>query len=653
MSLILGIDTGGTYTDAVIFDSENKSVLCKAKAYTTKHDLLIGIKNCLDELGKDELSQVGLTCLSTTLATNAIVEDRGGRVGLIYCGGTIDVKTPQCISVEVQGKLDIRGKVLEDLNESEIRDAVNHLLSQEVEAIAVSGFASVRNPIHELEIREIIHSMRTLPVVCAHDLSSKLGFNERSTTAVLNAKLLPIISNLIKASRDILIEKGLDTKIMVVKGNGSLMDESSALNKPIETILSGPAASVIGAKFLSGKDNALIIDIGGTTTDIANLENGDVIIRKDGAKVGGWHTQVKAADIRTFGLGGDSYIQLDSQARVKIGPLRVHPLSRIATKYPYLTAELSSLAHNTGFELYAEQEIDCFFNPKTEKSVALVGRDAEIVELLNGRPHSARYLASALDTDIELLGLSSLVERGILERASLTPTDVLLYLGKYNIGNSEIVESAIRYLAQKLGMGEEDFAKYLLSCIEKEFVLACVQSAIEFDQHDFDMKNNSVAAYFFNASFDSNHNGLLSTQLQLNKPIVAVGAPAEAWVKELSLHLNTQDCVPQHAEVANAVGAAIGQIIEKAEALIRPIKNNKVFCLHLPKLKREFESIEEAKSFAVEVLRAYVINRVMEQCNNVIQSYESVDDVYIGASHVNEKVYIETKIIATAIGQPD
>ena len=192
MSFILGMDTGGTYTDAVIIDAKDREVLCKAKALTTKDDLTTGIKNCLEQLDFDKMDEISLISLSTTLATNAIVEGRGGKVVLLYMGSELDEEVPAAESIRIQGRFDIMGREKESLDREEVRRVLKPLQGK-ADAVAISGYASVRNPKHEQEAAQIAEEVLGVPVICAHHLSTALGFYHRTVTAVLNGRLLSII----------------------------------------------------------------------------------------------------------------------------------------------------------------------------------------------------------------------------------------------------------------------------------------------------------------------------------------------------------------------------------------------------------------------------------------------------------------------------
>jgi N-methylhydantoinase A/oxoprolinase/acetone carboxylase beta subunit len=650
MSLILGIDTGGTYTDGVIIHSKTRKLLCKAKAFTTKSDLMVGINNCLEQLDGDLLKGVRLACLSTTLATNAIVEGRGGKVGLLVSGGSIDDRLPKCFRIDLSGKIDIKGKVLEDLDTEEIDRAINDLKRQHIDAVAISSFASVRNPVHELAIKRQIMAHLPVPIVCAHELSSLLGYQERTVTAVLNARLIPIVTDLIESTRTVLAAREIPAEIMVVRGDGSLMNEQSALGKPIETILSGPAASVIGGMFLTGEKEALIVDIGGTTTDIANLHNGAVKLRKSGARVGGWSTQIKAADICSFGLGGDSYIQVDAQGQIKIGPHKVKPLSLASFEHPELGQELAQLQFQPGFELFSEQETNGFALVPQKSRKVLAGQDADLAELLRDGPHTAQVLASALKRDIENLRLEPLVEQGVLERIALTPTDILHALGQYTAWDTQAVQTAIQILAAKVDLPAAEFIGQLHDEIIKALARACVQSIADFEKQTFDLGTDPAAQYFFDKAFASSHPSILTAAYTVQKPIVAVGAPAKAWMGRVCELLNTRLIVPEHAEVANAVGAAVGQVLETADALIRPDRKKERFILHLPASIKTFETLQAAKAYGLAHLKEYVVDLAKQSGSGYTHAYAEAEDISVKSTKASEETYVETRIRATAVG---
>lgn len=175
---------------------------------------------------------------------------------------------------------------------------------QNVTAFAVSGYAGAVNPAHELAVKQILQDHTGLFVSCGHELSDTLNFETRAVTAMLNARIIPRLKHLLADLEQVLDRFDIAAPIVVVKGDGTLMDAAMAKTRPVETILSGPAASVAGARHLTGRTDALVVDMGGTTTDTAALKNNRVRLNEKGSRVGGRRTHVQALDIRTTGLGG-------------------------------------------------------------------------------------------------------------------------------------------------------------------------------------------------------------------------------------------------------------------------------------------------------------------------------------------------------------
>ena len=340
MRFRLGIDTGGTYTDAVLVDADD-GIVAAAKCLTTRHDLTVGIGNALDELPHESLLEVGLVALSTTLSTNAVVEDRGAPVAVLLPGydeqqlarsGLRELFDNDFV-VPLRGGHDATGRESEPLDEAGAEDAILRLRSK-VSAFAISGMFGVRNPAHERRLRERVAELSDRPVTCGHELASSLDAPRRALTVALNARMVPIIHELIIAVRSILERREIDAPLMMVKGNGSLVNTSTALQQPVGTVLSGPAASVVGACALSGLDNAIIADMGGTTTDIAVVAGGQPELGEDGVLVGDWKPMVEAVRVVSIGLGGDSEVRFSGRSGLEIGPRRVVPLSLVGHLHP-------------------------------------------------------------------------------------------------------------------------------------------------------------------------------------------------------------------------------------------------------------------------------------------------------------------------------
>lgn len=652
MSYILGMDTGGTYTDGVIVDSLKKEVLCKAKALTTKEDLTIGIRNCLEQLDTNCFPSISLVSLSTTLATNAIVENKGCRVGLLLFGHMLDnedLPVDECRTLK--GEFDIMGRLKEDIDEAQAREIIESLRGK-VDAIAISGYASVRNPKHEQWAQALVREILDIPTVCGHQLTSSLGYYHRTVTAVLNVRLISVIADLIAATKKVLANKNIDAPIMIVKGDGTLMTEEMAKEKPIETILSGPAASVIGGSFLTGNENAIIMDIGGTTTDIALIENGIVRLKKEGASVGGWRTRVQAADISTFGLGGDSRIYLDKKGNLQIGPQKSIPLCVAGHKYPYLVHELKSFQRVGSFKAYHDQEADCYLLMKQPNPETLSANEQKIIQRLQDGPHSITKLAEAIGLDPEVLNLDRLVDNGCLARISVTPTDILHAQGKYNPWNTQTAQAGVNILAKRMELPVTTFLQKACTLIHSKLSLFALQSIVNVEGYDFSLEESDAAMYLLNRSFSSETSRFFQPQIKLNQPIIGIGAPAAAWLKGAVKNLNAELIIPEHAEVANAVGAAVGKIMETIEIIIHADDKNKTYILNMPWCRQVYSTLQEAEFYAIHEGRKYLQKQFREigcdQCE-ITQKYK--ENRFINKA-MDDNAFSSSVLILTAIGTP-
>ena len=647
MSFILGMDTGGTYTDGVIIDAAERKIICKSKALTTKEDLTIGIKNCMDALDFGRMEEISSVSLSTTLATNAIVEGRGADVGLIYMGSEPEEAVPAAETALVKGRFDIMGRLKEDIDEDEIR-AVLKAMKGKVEALAISGYASVRNPEHEQKIKSLAEEELDVPVVCAHQLTSALGFQHRTVTAVLNGRLIPVIDRLLRSVKNVLSQYGVDAPVKVVKGDGTLMTESLAKDRPIETILSGPAASVIGGLALTGNKDGIVLDMGGTTTDIADVSKGTVKVRQEGAKVGGWFTRVQAVEVSTFGMGGDSRICLDKKGNIKIGPEKVWPLCVAGDKYPQLIHEMKSFRRVGEMKSYSSQEADCFMRmgPELPEDASVMER--KIFERLQDGPHSLTYLAKAIGKDPETVDLTPLVEAGVLARISLTPTDILHVRGKYSRWNRDMSQAGVDILARRKEISSFRFVEMAERAIKGKLAMTLVQSAADFEGEDMDFSESREAMYIIERAFGNRNSSLLDPQIRLKKPVVAIGAPADAWVKEAGKLLGADVIVPGDADVANAYGAAVGQITETVELLIS--LDGDRYVLNAPWERYVYGSKDEAMFYAIHEGRKHIEHVLMDAGCSKWTIEEKPTDIMVEINEEEGKTYMGTKMTITGVG---
>lgn len=649
MSLVLGIDTGGTYTDAVIIDSTNKNIITESKALTTYEDLTIGIRNCIKALDTIYISKIQGVSLSTTLATNAIVEDRGGDVGLLIIGKELTGKFPTKYVKIIDGGHDVNGEIRKNLNIDQVKKSVEEFKGK-VNSIAISSYFSIRNPEHEIIVKEIVKQILEVPVVCAHHLSSSLGFYERTVTAVLNAKLIPIIVNLIESVKEVFNEFEINAPLMIVKGDGSLMNEDLAQERPIETILSGPAASIIGATELSKYSDALVLDMGGTTTDIAILKDSIPRVNLEGAAVGGWNTRVKSVDINTYGIGGDSYIKINQNGEIGIGPQRVVPISVMASEYPYLIDELKS--KSSSYKLSNFQATDCLMLINKNIKKDLDKKDMEVIRFLESGPHSISYLMNNLKRRFYFISFKRLLDKGIIVKISVTPTDILHVKGIYTKWNVDAARIAVGILADKTERTLEDFMNLAIEAICDKLCKNIFQSLLNYESNPIQINKSQEAQYFIEKILESNSKEIFSVSSKINLPIIAVGAPAQAYIPKVAEKLKTEIFIPHYAEVANAIGAATGKIIEKIEVIIKTTSEGDVI-LHTPWERKVFDELGEAKEYVLKDLKQQALLMTEKSgaidCKSLINSR----DFYIKpCKDGNDQLHVETRIEIITIGRP-
>ena len=612
--LWIGIDTGGTYTDAVALAGGHR-VIASAKALTTHWDLSVGLgaalRSVLDALPEGARQRISLVSVSTTLATNAVVENRFSPICAILVGFNDRMAAETGIEkqlggvvVRVRGGHDPTGIEEEPLDEAVIAAAVRDFAPQ-VEAFAVAAQFSVRNPEHELRVRELIRALCGKPVTCSHELSAQLNAPKRALTAALNARLVPHIRHLLEAVGETLERLGLGAPLMVVKGDGTLMRASVALEYPIETVLSGPAASVVGAAFLTGLKDFAVADMGGTTTDVAMIIDERPVVRTDGAVIGGWRTMVQAIDVHTSGLGGDSEVHFDREARLKIGPRRVMPLSLLAHQFPEVLAELTRLAAAERLPLFAGQF--GHRNPGREAASDLDRLELRVWEALGTTP---RRLDQVAHTAQGVEALRRLVDRGLATLAGFTPSDALHVLGRQDgwsrdaarLGAAILATEERNVTARKGKDSPEALAERTYELVVRQAARVVLESALAQDPgvEPHNGRWGPLGILIERAVEGRPVSRLIDAQPRLANPLVAIGAPAAAFYPEVARRLGARLVVPEHAAVCNAVGAVVGIVSETVDILVNQ-PQWKVFRVHDPAGMRDFTDAAEAIAAAKEV----------------------------------------------------
>lgn len=662
MNLGLGIDTGGTYTDAAILTIDNGGrVLSKAKALTTRGDLAEGIGNAIERLDHSLFPNIRLLAVSSTLATNSVVEGKGCRVGLIVAGHDVESRIPVDESVRIRGGHNLQGNMVEALDLNAAREFILKV-SGKVDAFAVSSYLSVRNPEHEVALKQLIQSLTSCPVVCGHELSSALGFNERTITAVLNARLIPVIADLIASIKRVQERLGINAPLMIVKGDGSLMDESVAKERPVETIISGPAASIIGAKALTKLDDAIIVDVGGTTTDIGILRGGRPRLDPEGAVLGGWRTRVKAVDVFTSGIGGDSRIVILG-GKVHLSALRVIPLCIASSSYPGLLSKLQSLKGSRARWVPAYMDPDSvpqpteFFVFCKNVSGTDVGPETErILDIVKAEPRSLYEIAEIMRVHPLSLNLRKLEAMGSVLRIGLTPTDILHAEGSYVEYDAEASKIGVEFLAANAEMEVPEFIQVAKTAVIEKITMEVLKKLIY--EEVGEAKMCDVATSLVDNMVRGTGRKDFACKLELNKPIIGIGAPVGAYLPGVAEKFHTELVLPEHSEIGNAAGAVSGNVMESLEMLIKPNRglgtmDNPPCILYWMQEKKEFETLEEALSYArtegARLVREKAIAAGADTVEILVDNHRKEAKLDKGWGG---NVLIEINLTVTAVGKP-
>ncbi len=582
MGYLLGVDTGGTYTDAAVLDGAATVVLAKAKALTSRPDLAVGVAGAIDAAiaaAGIAAAEVEMVSLSTTLATNALVEGQGGRVALIFVGFDAGELARAGLEEALRGDPVIAvagghahaGTEVMSLDIDALRSALADLA--DVTGFAVAARFATRNPAHELAAAALIRDLTGKPVTCSHELSAALGGPKRALTAVLNARLIGMIAGLISAVEAHLAQIGVTARLMVVRGDGALIPAAMARTRPIETILSGPAASVAGAAWLTDVPDALISDIGGTTTDICQLMDGRPRIDPQGAMVGGLRTMVEAVAMRTWGLGGDSAVTVTEGliGGLRLGPRRVMPIALLAQTYPDLVhgALDVALAQNG-----PPMDGAAFVVPLwRDVPPGLDKREATVASRL---AQGAARMGDVVTTRMEHPALMRLVTRGLAMIAGVTPSDAAHVLGLTDQWDAAASEKALTLFARKRrGDGQRiapdaaSIARMIIDQVTSQTADCLLQAAFADDSRDWgDVTPELLAAHPLTMAGLDGHSGLIATRLSLGVPVIGLGASAGSYYGAVGDRLGTRMIVPEHADVANAIGAVVGQVVMQASGSV-------------------------------------------------------------------------------------
>ncbi len=343
-NLIIGLDVGGTNIDAVII--KERQIISKVKTPLYKNDLLSSVLTTLDKLlqGQDR-TKIKRINLSTTVCTNAIVKNELSSVGMLIQGGPglpVDFLACGDENEFLSGSIDHRGRVIRDIETKEVEGAIDLFKRKGIKTCGVVTKFSTRNPSHEIQIRTMLDKHFKFTTM-GHGISGNLNFPRRVYTAYLNSAIYETFNNFSSQIIQSLKEQNIHAPVYILKADGGTMDMASATKEPVETILSGPAASFMGIGALLPTDkDSLFLDIGGTTTDIFFLVNGIPLFEPLGITIDKYKTLIRSIYSVSIGVGGDSHIHMED-GKLRIGPQKANKSYAFGGNIPTPTDAMISL----------------------------------------------------------------------------------------------------------------------------------------------------------------------------------------------------------------------------------------------------------------------------------------------------------------------
>ena len=345
--MLLGLDVGGTFTDAVIIDGHR--VVATAKRRTTKDNLMNGIGEALDAVLEGyDTSNIEQVTLSTTVVTNTIVEEKEQVVDLYVVTGpgrNVDDIFP-VKPIYLQGYTDHRGIVVEHTPADAVRGIANMVQARSgTDLAAVSAKFGVRNPQEELSITEELKN--TYHAISNGSLlSGSLNFPRRTISAYFNSAITPVFTVFKKNVEDALSARNIVAPLHILKADGGSLPVEHMVSRPVETAFTGPAATVLGLSALGviGNQHTVALDIGGTTTDISLWKHGRPLMTKNGVSIREYPSAVRSFAVTSVGIGGESVVRLKN-GNLTVGPERVGPSVALGGVEPTLGDALIVLGH--------------------------------------------------------------------------------------------------------------------------------------------------------------------------------------------------------------------------------------------------------------------------------------------------------------------
>jgi N-methylhydantoinase A/oxoprolinase/acetone carboxylase beta subunit len=541
-SCIIGVDAGGTYTDVVAMDCATRRVLASVKVPTTHAHPGVGIVHGIKKLlaqGTIPVASITRTVISTTLGTNALVEGKGADVGLFVIGFNQRLDVPAEDMRYIPGGHKAKGIEREPLGLEELYEGIRAMKGC-VQAYGIASLMSFVDPSHELVAAKALSLMDDKPVFCSHQASTRPGMKERATTALLNAKLLPIMQTFVQGVRTALRQLGVQGDVRMVCGDCTEIELDRAIHQSASTFASGPAATAWFGSRIAVNETVLVVDMGGTTTDITLVAHGKPVMDTTGMTIGSWQTHVQAVEMFTVGVGGDSLFTPLGRDNNSLGPSRVIPLCQADQ-------------HIAPQDLVRLTEAIGQLGPKLESSLVMVADpqappDSPLVAWLadQGPTTPEAILQYMGQGEIALeKELAHLLKTRAIMQTGFTPTDALHCLQHIAMGNTHLAMLGARVMGTCLGMDARTMSHLVLSLARDKIATTILDYVAGREV------NQGLSSFLH-----SQDNPLLEITVRLKPPIIGIGACSRHVLPQVAQRLGTTIVFPDNFDVGNAVGAA-------------------------------------------------------------------------------------------------
>lgn len=629
--ITIGIDTGGTCTDAVIYDVDNNTILAAGKTLTTKSNLEIGIANTLDMLPSESLKKAEMLSLSTTLATNACVENLGCRAKLLIIGTTSEMIQRLKDTLTGYGIDDISQFIVLDAKPenmfSQPYDPDWNQLENEIPELfcncdsvgIVQAFPGSNGGRFEFTALRILEKHLTIPLTMAYEICNERDFLRICASTLLNARLIPLLTDFIKSVHNVMKMRGLNIPLSIVRSDGSLMSEEMAVTCPVETLLCGPASSIIGAVKLTHEKNAIVVDMGGTTTDLAMIVNETPILAKSGIHIGQYKTSMKGLNAKAYFLGGDSALRFNKDQLV-LGTNKVIPISILATEYPTVLPELRDFVSQQIRHTRNIHEFLVLQKSIVNKSM-FTDYENRACEVLAEKPMLLQEFAARMGKDVYSLGTERLEREGFIIRSGMTPTDMMVLMGDLTIYDSQAAEEMIKYAAFMTKMREADIPAFAYNLVIEKMYKTIGLFILQYQYPEATVFNNTKDSEFLLDAFyknalaytndpDTFRANAAQMRLTTDMTLVGVGAPTHVFLPAVARLLGTKAIRPDYAYIANAVGAAACSLTTHFDVTITAVYET-LSCLGYKFMKGQKllfiedldDALNQAKEYAIETIK--------------------------------------------------